>query len=83
MLTINKTGLLTMEGLDLYRFIFGFDEKLNVEEKSNSFKYNSNYNMLDIDFNSLIDNERDEEVKLMHKYFNSITPKIIYIGIIL
>lgn len=74
MLTINKTGLLTMEGLDLYRFIFGFDEKLNVEEKSSSFKYNSNYNMLDIDFNSLIDNERDEEVKLMHKYFNSITP---------
>ena len=74
MLTINKTGLMTMEGLDLYRFIFGFDEKLNIEEKNSSFDYNSKYNMLNIDFDSLIDKEEDEEVRLMHKYFKSIIP---------
>lgn len=83
MLTINKTGLLTMEAIDLYRYIFGFDEKLSVSEKDTTFSYNSEYNMIDIDFDTLIETETDNEIKDMHKYFRSIIPseKNSYTGI--
>ncbi len=74
MLTINKTGLLTMEAIDLYRYIFGFDEKINILEKDVSFDYDSKYNMLDIDFDQLIEKETDDEIKTIHRYFRSSIP---------
>lgn len=74
MLTINKTGLLTMEAIDLYRYIFGFDEKINILEKDGSFDYDSKYNMLDIDFDQLIEKETDDEIKTIHRYFRSSIP---------
>lgn len=77
MITINKVGLLTMEKLDLKRFIFGFEEKLYIEEvPSNPVipEPEITYNMLDIDFESLINNESNETVKSMHNYFSSIMP---------
>ncbi len=30
MLTINKTGLLTMEVIDIYRYFFGFEENFDI-----------------------------------------------------
>ncbi len=74
MLTINKTGLLTMEAIDLYRYIFGFDERINILEKDGSFDYDSKYNMLDIDFDQLIEKETDDEIKTIHRYFRSSIP---------
>ena len=74
MLTINKTGLLTMEAIDLYRYIFGFDEKINILEKDVSFDYDSKYNMLDIDFDQLIEKETDDEIKTIHRYFRGSIP---------
>ena len=74
MLTINKTGLLTMEALDFYRFIFGFEEQLIIENKDSVINYDKKYNMLNIEFERLIENEKDEDIRLMHKYFNSIMP---------
>ena len=80
MLTINKTGLLTMECLDLNRFIFGFKEqaiddtpvieipKLVVEIKEKE------YNKLDIDFDKLISSTSNSTVKNMHKYFKDVAP---------
>ena len=83
MLTINKTGLLTMEILDLYRYFFGFSENIVIEEKYDVYKYDEKYNMLNINFEKLINSEKDVDIKKMHKYFSTIEPsnKNQYTGI--
>lgn len=78
-LTINRMGLLTMEKLDIKRYIFSFNEKM-YNYKKEDFKDLSNeeklkkYNMINIDFKELIKNEKDENIKEMHEYFNNIIP---------
>ena len=83
MITINKVGLLSMEILDLDRFIFGFEEKLyninkptdNKEEtKKPEETEEIKYNVLDIDFDKLINEEENSMVKSMHEYFKNVTP---------
>ena len=83
MLTINKTGLLTMEILDLYRYFFGFSENIVIDEKYDVYKYDEKYNMLNINFEKLINSEKDVDIKKMHKYFSTIEPsnKNQYTGI--
>ena len=76
-LTVNKMGLLTMERLDLKRFIFGFEEKLWTDDTHKEeviIEEEVKYNMLDIDFGTLLINETDETVKSMHEYFYSVQP---------
>ena len=63
-LTVNKMGLLTMERLDFKRFIFGFEEKLWVDDTRENevvIEEEVKYNMLDIDFASLLINETATE----------------------
>ena len=83
MITINKVGLLSMEVLDLDRFIFGFEEKLyninkptdNKEETKKPEETDEiKYNVLDIDFDKLISTEENSMVKSMHEYFKNVTP---------
>ncbi len=78
MITINKVGLLSMEMLDLKRYIFGFEDKLYVEEKEKTeeviLEEEVKYNVTEIDFDSLIANESDETVKSMHEYFKGVVP---------
>lgn len=76
MLTVNKTGLLTMEKLDIKRYLFGFEEKtdINIIKKEIVIEPKIEYNMLDIDFESLINNETDETIKTLHNYFSSVMP---------
>ncbi len=83
MITINKVGLLSMEVLDLDRFIFGFEEKLyNINKptddeedtKDPNISEEIKYNVLDIDFDKLINNEENSMVKSMHEYFKNVTP---------
>lgn len=83
MITINKVGLLSMEVLDLDRFIFGFEEKLyninkptdNKEEtKKPEETEEIKYNVLDIDFDKLINEEENSMVKSMHEYFKNVIP---------
>lgn len=83
MITINKVGLLSMEVLDLDRFVFGFEEKLyninkptdNKEEtKKPETSEEIKYNVLDIDFDKLISAEENSMVKSMHEYFKNVTP---------
>lgn len=83
MLTINKTGLLTMEILDLYRYFLGFSENIVIDEKYDVYKYDEKYNMLNINFEKLINSEKDVDIKKMHKYFSTIEPsnKNQYTGI--
>lgn len=78
-LTANKVGLLTTEKLDVKRFIFGFEEKM-VVSNDNSLENNDEeeevieYNKLDIDFDSLIENETNDTIKVMHEYFKNVSP---------
>lgn len=80
MITINKVGLLSMEVLDLKRYVFGFSEKLYVpsEEENEDGKTpiveEAKYNKLEIDFDKLISEEENETVRSMHEYFKSSTP---------
>lgn len=78
MITINKVGLLSMECLDLERYLFGFKEKLYNVKPSESNKGDDieevKYNVLDIDFDKLISEEKDDMVKSMHEYFESVMP---------
>lgn len=78
MITINKVGLLSMECLDLERYLFGFEEKLYNVKPSESNKGDDieevKYNVLDIDFDKLISEEKDDMVKSMHEYFKSVMP---------
>lgn len=80
MLTIDKTGLFTMEMIDIERYIFGFNEEIyseqinvnNEEEKVPEVKIE--YNTTDIDFDKLINDEIDDKIKSMHVYFKNTAP---------
>lgn len=80
MLTIDKTGLFTMEMIDIERYIFGFNEEIyseqinvnNEEEKVPEVKIE--YNTTDIDFDKLINDETDDKIKSMHVYFKNTDP---------
>lgn len=75
MLTIDKTGLLTMEAVDVYRYIFGFEEEIYVEETKPVIKEEvKEYNTYNIDFDKLISETNDENLISMHKYFKSVEP---------
>jgi lipoteichoic acid synthase len=70
--TANRMGLLTTMRLDLQRFIFGFEEKLSVETSTTPIEEEENsYNVTYIDFDKLIQNEENNTIKEMHKYFSS------------
>ena len=79
MLTINKTGLWSMQIIDLYRYIFGFEEEVEVSAVEETpekveLEKEKEYNKVDIDFESLIEKESNSTVKNMHKYFSSVVP---------
>ncbi len=77
-LTANKVGVLTMSRLDLKRYIFGFEEKIwlndDTQKEEEEEIIEIFYNTLDIDFVNLIANESNEKIKNMHIYFNSVEP---------
>lgn len=78
MITVEKTGLTTMEVIDLYRFIFGFEETIyedeSIEEEVIELDKEKEYNVFDIDFDSLISKTTNKKVVSMHKYFKSVAP---------
>jgi len=81
----NTLGLLTTIRLDIKRVIFGFDNQNIYIEKNASIKTEekTEYNMVDIDFDTLIANTTDDTLKEMHNYFKNETPtnKSEYTGI--
>lgn len=80
MLTIDKTGLFTMEMIDIERYIFGFNEEIYSEqinvnnEKEKVPEVKIEYNTTDIDFDKLINDETDDKIKSMHVYFKNTAP---------
>ena len=80
LLTASKMGVLTTMRLDFQRLVFGFEEKdIDVGDVSNEEvvipeQEEKGYNILEIDFDSLIASEQDETIKSMHEYFSTSTP---------
>ena len=79
-------GILTTMRLDLERTISGFEEKSIEVAETPTKEVNKDpkieYNITDIDYDSLIENETNEEIKNIHNYVKSSTPseKNIYTG---
>lgn len=65
-----------MESLDVYRYFFGFEEKILVNSEDNVFKEEKEYNILNIDFDELISNEENVTIKSMHEYFSTNSPSV-------
>lgn len=75
LLTANKVGLNTTEILDLYRYIFGFNEEVFIEATSEEvIEEGIEYNITEIDFDKLISKTSNTSIKNMHKYFKNVKP---------
>lgn len=78
--TIEKFGLLTQTRLDIKHVIFGFEEKLVVRGTNgmevivDDKNKEVTYNVIDIDFNALSENEKNKTVKDLYSYFASSNP---------
>jgi lipoteichoic acid synthase len=87
-LSVERLGLITTMRLDLQRLALGWSPSLRdipvdlpvfspeepdpQETPPEEVKYD--YNVLNIDFESLIANEKDEILRNMHRYFQSVPP---------
>lgn len=74
-LTIKKMGILKALGIDLKRTMFGFTENIDIDiDNINSEEVEEkvyDYNNLDIDFDTLINETNDGTIKQMHEYFKN------------
>lgn len=77
-ISTQKLGLLTTMRLDLKRAMFGFTDKIMLEDKEieevNKSENKKEYNILNIDFDKLIEEEDNDKIRSLHKYFKSVTP---------
>lgn len=75
--TANRMGIFTAMKLDLEHLILGFEENVSIEVNSlpeDAIKEETKYNITDIDFENLIANEINENIKQMHEYFANQIP---------
>ena len=75
-LTTKNMGFLTAMRIDLQRFAFGFEENLIIQVSNEPVLETEEikYNMVQIDFDSLIKNAKNETIKEMHEYFKNEEP---------
>lgn len=84
---VNKFGLLTGMKINFSHALFGTKVSIPVTETNNyelNDRYSSkNYNMLDINFDKLIERESDKNILSLHSYFKNSEPtkKNEYTGI--
>ena len=77
--SVNNLGLLTYLRVDLQRYLTNWSEQLidnpeeDMEEEPEP-EVEVEYNVLDIDFKSLIENEKNQTIIDMHQYFAGVTP---------
>ena len=75
---IEKFGLLTAMRLDIKRVIFGFDESIVLKKEETKKPSNEEktvtYNVSDINFKELIDQEKNNNLKNLYTYFDSVSP---------
>ncbi len=78
--TVEKFGLFTYTRLDIKRVLFGFEEKLTINEEPDIPSVPDEeepeeevptYNEIEIDFDALMANETNETIKSMLEYFKN------------
>lgn len=75
LLTTDRFGLINGLSMDGIKMLLNFKEEaviLNIE--SEKIDKEVKYNVTEIDFNSIISAEENENINNMHKYFSSVTP---------
>lgn len=76
-LSASKIGVLTMMRLDLKRLMFGFKEESKLASveiiKAKVVEKKIEYNVMNIDFDTLIENDTNEILKNMDKFFQNDT----------
>ena len=81
--TVETFGLFTYTRLDVKRVLFGFEEKLtmneepdipNIPEEEEPEEVVPTYNEIEIDFDTLIANETNSTIKSMLEYFKNSEP---------
>ncbi len=77
-LNIKKFGVLNAFLMDLNRTLWNFEENINIvdnvlehDEPQDEEETKYDYNNLDINFDSLIENENNNVIKTMHQYFKN------------
>ncbi len=79
-ITANRMGILTTMRLDLKRLLFGFEENINQvinmdvmnqEEEKKEIEEEIEYNELDIDWEKLIEEESNDNIKTIYKYMQN------------
>ena len=79
LLTAKNMGMLTAFRLDFQRFIFGFEDKIEDEDLDETItpiveEKIIEYNKLDIDFETLISNTKNNNIKSIHTYISKEEP---------
>ena len=64
-------GMFTSQRLSIERSLFGFQEKIVMETKNESEEQVVEYNKMDIDFDALIESEKDESIKSVYNYLKN------------
>lgn len=74
--SVSKLGLLTYMRLDLIRHLTNWSPDLNTEysNENTSVVINDSLNAIEIDFETLIDKETNQDVIALHNYFKSQIP---------
>ena len=68
--SVESFGVLYTEVLDIKYNVLNFPQELVIEEEEDSrIVQASAYNVTDIDFEKLYNEEEDETLKTMHEYF--------------
>lgn len=75
--SVKEFGLAKTFSLDIYRYITKFEDKIIIKNVFNEETFdNNNYNILNIDFDNLIEKESDKTIKEMHEYFKQTIPTL-------
>lgn len=69
-------GIIKTFSLDIYRYFINFEDKIITNDVFNEISNDNNYNVTNINFDDLINNEKDYDIIKMHEYFKNKEPSL-------
>ena len=76
--SVERFGVFTFLRLDLQKNLFGVKNHntliTNIEVNSSNIEPSLKYNKINIDWEKIIEQEKDKETKQIHQYISSLTP---------
>lgn len=76
LLSTDRFGLITSLNFDVIKSFLNFEETTEIVSEKTDIKLDDDvkYNVTEIDFTKLIEEENDSNIKLMHNYFKNVVP---------